>query len=217
MVEKSRFNMVEQQIRTWDVLDIKVLDLFNMVKRENYVPENYQGLAFADIEIPLQHGEFMLSPKIEGRILQALKIEKNETVFHIGTGSGFFAALLAMLAKNVTTVDIHLNFIQRAKLLHRDNSLLNLTYHQGNGFSLLKAEALFFDVIVLTGSTNTEPPGLRERLNIGGRLFIVTGDEPMMQGKIVECYSEGQYDEHVIFDGVVPRLSYSLQPQAFKF
>ena len=217
MAEQSRFNMVEQQIRTWDVLDVAVLDLFNIIKRENYVPLNYRGLAFADIEVPLEHGEFMLSPKLEGRILQELKVKKTETAYHIGTGSGFFAALLAKLSKHVTTVDIHLNFIQRAKLLHRDNGLSNLHHHQGNGFSLLQVEPVSFDVIVLTGSTSTEPIGLREKLNVGGRLFFIVGEEPMMQAKIIERYSDNQYAEHLLFDCVVPKLSYALQSQAFQF
>jgi len=216
MLEKLRFNMIEQQVRTWDVLDENVLDLLKTSKREDYVPKQFQKLAFADIEIPLSHGEKMLSPKIEGRILQSLEIKPHDHVYHVGTGSGYFVLLLASLANDVLTVDIHLDFIEAAKALHRSQKLSNIHYIHGNGF-ILSSEFKSFDVIVFTGSCKFEPLGFRERLNLNGRMFYIENHGSIMKAKLIKRISEDQFSINELFDCAIPHLSYERKEPDFAF
>ena len=117
LTDVKRFNMIEQQIRTWDVFDASILDLYDKIKREAYVPEKYKKIAFTDVQIPLQHKQYMLAPKQEARILQSLKLKPTDHILHIGTGTGFFAALLASLSKHVVTIDLFDNFLELS-LIH---------------------------------------------------------------------------------------------------
>ncbi len=218
--ETARFNMIEQQIRTWEVLDPVVLALLNEIPREHFVPAEYQGLAFADIEIPigrdLTSGQNMLSPKLEGRILQALSVQKTHHVLHIGTGSGYVTALLASLAKHVTSVEINADLSAKAAQ--------NLAKHAIQNVSLLVADGALglpnqapFDLIVYTGSCPVEPLGVRNQLAIGGALFIVLGTGPAMQAILIQRLSEAAFKQDVLFETYVPELINAPQASTFEF
>ena len=223
--EIARFNMIEQQIRTWEVLDPTVLQLLNDVPRENFVPEEYLGLAFADIEIPLDaniaHGQTMLSPKLEGRILQALKVQKTHNVLHIGTGSGYFTALLASLAKHVISVEIEADLSAQAAKNLAKNNIQNVTLEVADAILGRpcdhSANMQFYDVIVYTGSSPVEPVGVRQQLNIGGVLFMVLGQAPAMQATVIQRVSKTGFKQDVLFETCIPELMYAPQAQQFEF
>jgi protein-L-isoaspartate(D-aspartate) O-methyltransferase len=219
--EQSRFNMIEQQIRTWEVLDPKVLQLLNDVPRENFVPEAYQGLAFADIEIPLgssqnEPSQAMLSPKLEGRILQALNVKNTDNVLHIGTGSGYFTALLAHLAKHVYSLEINAELSATAAYKLSQNNIHNVTLELADGIAGMPAKQPF-DVIVFTGSSPVEPPNVRQQLAIGGAMFIVLGHAPVMQATLIKRVSETGFKEDVLFETCIPELENATQASAFEF
>jgi protein-L-isoaspartate(D-aspartate) O-methyltransferase len=214
--ETARFNMIEQQVRTWDVLDPTVLQLLNDIPRENFVPEEYRGLAFADIEIPLGHGQAMLSPKLEGRILQALNVQKAHTVLHIGTGSGYFTALLASLAKHVISVEIEADLSAQAAKNLIKNNIQNVTLEVADGVSGRPSYGQY-DVIVYTGSSQLEPEGARQQLNIGGFMFITLGEAPVMQATLIQRVSKAGFQEHVLFETCIPALINAQQASKFEF
>src|SRR5688500_14342557 len=177
-IERARFNMIESQIRTWEVLDQQVLDLLSVVKREEFVPPKYRPLAFVDMEIPLGHGEVMLAPKLEARLLQELTLRRTDKVLEIGTGSGYMTALLASLAAHVVSGELHAEFsAAAAAALHRQG-LQNVTLDTGDGARGWLPHAPY-DVILLTGSVPLVPPALRGQLRAGGRLLAVVGDAPV--------------------------------------
>ena len=222
--EVARFNMIEQQIRTWDVLDPAVLQLLNDVPRENFVPKEYLGLAFADIEIPIgpnvNAGQAMLSPKLEGRILQALNVQKTHNVLHIGTGTGYFTALLCSLAKQVISVEIEAEISAQAAINLAKNNIQNVTLN----VTLEVADGVFgrpgfehYDIIVYTGSSPVEPTGVRQQLNIGGVLFIVLGEAPAMQATLIQRVSEFGFRQDVLFETCIPQLMYAPQLPQFEF
>ncbi len=191
-VEQARFNMIEQQIRTWNVYDGQTLDVLGRVRRENFVPLAYRALAFMDIEIPLRGkaetaallGEYMLSPKVEARLFQDMLLQPGETVLEIGAGSGFMAALLAQVARHVVTLEIDSALATMAREnLHRAG-VLNAEVRVADG-SQLTASAGSFDAIVLSGSVASVPQELLSLLNDGGRLVAIVGDEPMMRATMV--------------------------------
>ena len=223
--ETARFNMIEQQIRTWEVLDPTVLQLLNDVPRENFVPEEYLGLAFADIEIPIgfnvNAGQTMLSPKLEGRILQALKVQKTHSVLHIGTGSGYFTALLASFAKHVISVEIEADLSAQAAKNLAKNNIQNVTLEVADAVLGRPSDHLanmqFYDVIVYTGSSPVEPAGVRQQLNIGGVLFIVLGEAPAMQATLIQRVSKTGFKQDVLFETCIPELMYAPQAQQFEF
>ncbi len=219
--EIARFNMIEQQIRTWEVLDPTVLQMLNDVPRENFVPEEYLGLAFADIEIPIGHGQTMLSPKLEARILQALKVQKTHNVLHIGTGSGYFTALLASLAKHVISVEIEADLSAQAAKNLAKNNIQNVTLEVADAIlgrpSDHSANMQFYDVIVYTGSSPVEPAGVRQQLNIGGVLFMVLGQAPAMQATLIQRVSKTGFKQDVLFETCIPELMYAPQAQKFEF
>lgn len=213
-MREARFNMIEQQIRTWEVLDPVVLDLFNEVPRENFVAESQQGLAFADVELPIGHGQTMLSPKIEGRILQALAIKRTDKVLLVGTGSGYLTALIAKLAKHVDAVEIipELSSIASARL-NRQN-IHNVTLHIADALNDFATDASY-DVIVFTGSLQLYPNAAEHMLNIGGRMFAVVGEMPIMQAMLTQRVSEGVCRKEILFETCLPQLMNA--PQAAKF
>jgi protein-L-isoaspartate(D-aspartate) O-methyltransferase len=216
----ARFNMIEQQIRTWEVLDPTVLQLLNDVPRENFVPAEYQGLAFADIEIPLGEGQTMLSPKLEGRILQALNIKNTQTILHIGTGSGYFTALLASLARQVISLEMNKEISAQAAKNLAKNNIQNVTLELTDGvFGRPKDKHRYehYDVIVYTGSSPVEPIGVRKQLNIGGAMFIVLGQAPVMQATLIQRVSETGYKQDVLFETCIPELMNAPQAQQFEF
>jgi protein-L-isoaspartate(D-aspartate) O-methyltransferase len=214
-MREARFNMIEQQIRTWDVLDPIVLALLNDVPRERFVPAEYQGLAFADIEIPLGHEQTMLSPKLEGRILQALNVQKHQHILHIGTGSGYFTALLASLAKHVTSIEIDADLSAQAAKNLAKNNISNVTLIVADG--VLGQPNQLFDAIVYTGSSPREPAGVRQQLSIGGVLFIVLGNAPAMQATLIQRVSETGFREDVLFETCLPVLINAPQIKRFEF
>lgn len=214
--ETARFNMIEQQIRTWEVLDPKVLQLLNDVPRENFVPDAYKGLAFADIEIPIGFGQTMLSPKLEGRILQALDIKKTDNVLHIGTGSGYFAALLSHLAGHVISLEINAELSATAAYTISQNNIHNITLELADGVNGMSSKAPF-DVIVFTGSSPAEPPNVRQQLKVGGVMFIVIGQAPVMQATLIRRISEEAFNEDVLFETCIPVLENATQTTAFEF
>ncbi len=215
-IEQARFNMVEQQIRTWEVLDPDVLDLLFRVKREDFVPREHAGLAFADLEIPLGHGEAMMQPKVEARILQELGVQAHENVYEVGTGSGYLTALLARRARHVTSVEIHADLqAAAAKSLERA-AIGNVTLLQGDGARAPLAESAF-DVIVITGSTPILPQAFLDRLAPGGRLFAVVGDVPVMKAMVVRQPAAGAFQHAELFETLVKPLVNAAQPPRFRF
>jgi protein-L-isoaspartate(D-aspartate) O-methyltransferase len=216
----ARFNMIEQQIRTWEVLDPSVLQLLNVVPRENFVPREYAGLAFADIEVPIGHGQTMLHPKLEARMLQALNVQSTQTALHIGTGSGYFTALLASLAKHVVSIDINVDLIEIAANNIKKQNLANVTLQIGDGAQGYTDKAglnPMFDIIVFTASSPVEPINVRNQLNIGGTLLIVLGQAPVMQAMRIQRVSETGFMQNVLFETCLPALENATQAEAFEF
>lgn len=214
--EKARFNMIEQQVRPWDVLDPTVLQLLNDIPREAFVPKGYAGLAFADIEIPLGHGQHMLSPKLEGRMLQSLSLKKTDRVLHIGTGSGYFDALLAKSAAHITSLESHADLSQQAAQNLAAHNIHNVTLQVADGIAGLP-QAAPFDVIVYTGSSPVEPAGVRQQLAIGGRMLIVLGEAPVMQATLIQRVTQDAYREDVLFETCLPPFTNAPQAQKFEF
>ncbi|HZV98585.1 MAG TPA: protein-L-isoaspartate O-methyltransferase [Methylophilaceae bacterium] len=214
--EQARFNMIEQQIRTWEVLDGTVLDLLKKIPREDFVPAQYTGLAFADIELPLAHGQKMLSPKMEGRILQALEIKKSDRVLEIGTGSGYLTALLAASAKEVFSVELIPELSKNASERLARHSINNVTLEIGDAANGWPAHAPY-DAIVYTGSLPVLPPSVQHSLAIGGRLFVVLGDAPVMEATMIQHIAEDSFKRYVLFETCLPPLINAAQPQRFQF
>ena len=216
-IEQARFNMIEQQIRPWNVLDQDVLDMLHVVKREQFVPAAYQNLAFADVDnIPLPGGEAMFNPKVEARIMQELLVKKHENVLEIGTGSGYMAALLAHKARHVTTVEIQ----PEAAALARENlaraGITNVTVEEGNGASGWQQGAPF-DVIVVSGGLPVLPEALIKQVKVGGRLAVILGEAPAMSFNIVTRTSETAIDTVKIFETIAKPLTGAQTPSRFQF
>jgi len=220
-IERARYNMVEQQVRTWDVLDQSVLDLLFIVKREEFVPPAYRALAFADMEIPLRiedwdSGEFMWAPKMEARILQELAIRSNERVLEIGTGSGHMAALLAHKADDVTSLEIEPRLKAFGESNLRRAGVHNVHVQLADGSRELVGDAPY-DVIVVTGSLSLIPPALQSQLRVGGRLAAIVGEEPAMVARIITRVTEDGYDTVNLFETHVRPLRNAPRPSSFKF
>ena len=214
--EQARFNMIEQQIRTWEVLDPGVLDLLHEVKREDFVPAAHRELAFADLEVPLGHGEAMMQPKIEARILQELALQPNETVYEVGTGSGYLTALLARRSRQVTSAEIHPDFKARAAASLAAAGIANVTLLEGDSAARPLTEAPY-DVIVITGSLPLLPQAFMERLAPGGRLFAVVGDAPVMKAVLVRQPAAGSFQTVELFETLLKPLVNAPQPSRFRF
>ncbi len=214
--ELARFNMVEQQIRPWEVLDPKVLDLLLTVKREDYVPQVYRSLAFVDMEIPLGHGEVMWAPKIEARALQALQVNSHERVLEVGTGSGYFTALLASQAGVVVTVEVHADLKAEAEKKFQAHGLTNIQTRLGDA-ARDWADDGAFDVIVLTGSSPLLPEAYLKRLNPGGRMFVLVGEGVIMSARLVTCASAGTFRYDSLFETKAKALVNALEPERFAF
>ena len=215
-LEQARFNMVEQQIRTWEVLDPEVLDLLFRVRREEFVPPEHRALAFADLEIPLGHGEKMMQPKVEARILQELGLQRTENVYEVGTGSGYLTALLASRARHVTSAELHTDLQERAAANLRAAAIRNVTLLQGDSARAPLAESAF-DVIVLGGSTPVLPQAFLDRLAPGGRLFAIVGDPPAMKAVLVRHPAAGAFQHTELFETVVKPLVNAAEPSRFRF
>jgi protein-L-isoaspartate(D-aspartate) O-methyltransferase len=215
-MEQARYNMVEQQIRPWDVLNQDVLDLLFKVRREDFVPEAHRNLAFVDMEIPLGHGQSMWTPKLEARVIQELAIRPTDRVLEIGTGSGYLTALLASQAVEVMSVEIVPEFTASAQQKLRAHGFNNVVLHPGDAAHDWPDEA-GFDVIVLTGSTPLLSDAWRRRLRVGGRMFAITGTEPVMQAQLITCTAPGATRSVTLFETCVASLVNAPQPAAFVF
>ena len=203
-MEQARHNMIEQQIRPWEVLDQRVLDVIASVPRERFVPEAWRNLAFADLEIPLGHGEYMMAPKVEARLLQSLEIRPLDRILEIGTGSGFLTACLARLGAQVVTVDIVPEFSQQAQQLLTGMEYENIEFRVGDAATGWDADGQF-DVVAITGSLPELPDSYRHILNDGGRLFVVTGQAPVMEAQVVRRIGNDWIAEG-LFETNLPRL-----------
>jgi len=221
--ETARFNMIEQQIRPWEVLDQTVLSLLATVRREDFVPPAMRALAFVDTQVPLVSGEpdgpHMLEPKVEARLLQELQVQHHEKVLEIGTGSGFMAALLAHRAMHVHTLECRPALARTARENLRRNGIANVTVHEVSaaaGARGLPGEAPF-DAILLSGSVAEVPPALLAQLKVGGRLAAVVGEAPMMRARLFRRVGDASWSDTDLFDTVAPRLEGFEEPTRFHF
>lgn len=216
---QARFNMVEQQIRTWDVLDKDVLDLLFAVKREDFVPPAYRSLAFADIEIPLGHGQCMMTPKIEARIVQDLAIQPTDRVLEIGTGSGYLTALLARRAAQVVSIEYFADLSESARAKLAAAGVHNVELKVGDAAQGQRdvIGATPYDIIVITGSLPVLPTAFTDALNPDGRLFVVTGDVPVMHAAVVSKTDTGQLQRTEVFETVLTPLIHAAEPERFEF
>ena len=212
----ARNQMVQQQLRTWEVLDLRTLAVFEALPRDRLVPEAYRNAAYGDLQIPLPHGEVMLTPKMEGRLLQALDPQPEESVLEIGTGSGYFAACLAKLAREVLTVDIHPDFVEAAgktlKSLGQKN--VQLETRDGTRLEWLNGR---YDVIAVTGSLPVYDPAYEQRLNVGGRLIVIVGKSPVMDVQLVTRTAEDAWTRDSLFETDLPALKNAVAPRVFSF
>ena len=215
-IEQARFNMVENQIRPWEVLDQEVLDLLYVVKREDFVPAAYRALAFSDLEIPIGEGEHMWQPKMEARVLQELAVKPSDQILEIGTGSGYFAALLAHRAQHVYSVEIRPGLKASGEASLRRAGIANVTVELGDGASGWTRHAPY-DVIVLTGSTPVLPQHFLQQLKIGARLFAVVGNPPVMAARLITCTGEGLYNSADLLETSIAPLSNALSGERFSF
>ena len=215
-IERARFNMVEQQIRTWEVLDQRVLDLLLRVRREEYVPPQYRALAFADMEIPLGHGEKMLAPKMEARMLQELTLRPTDRILEVGTGSGYMTALLASLGSHVCSVDILSEFTRAAGAQLAAQGITNVTLETGDGARGWERGAPY-DVIVLTGSVPVLADAFLKCLQPEGRLIAVVGEPPVMEARLVNCAAAGAWRTTGLFETCITALRNAPQHEKFVF
>jgi protein-L-isoaspartate(D-aspartate) O-methyltransferase len=215
-IEYARINMIKQQIRPWNVLDQRVLELMAEVPREHFVPLAYKNVAFADMNIPLAHNQMMMTPKVEGRILQTLQIQPTDSVLEIGTGSGFFTACLAKSAKHVESVDIYEDFIVEAKTKFQKLDIDNISLSVGDGAQGWNLESRY-DVIVLTGSVPELSKNFKEQLREGGRLFAVIGEPPVMQAQLITRLSGHEYATDSVLEINLPPLLNAVKKPRFVF
>jgi protein-L-isoaspartate(D-aspartate) O-methyltransferase len=215
-IEQARFNMIEQQIRPWNVLDEDVLALLHVVKREQFVPKAYENLAFADVEIPLPGGETMFNPKVEARIVQEIAVKKHENVLEIGTGSGYMAALLAHKARHVTTVEIQPESVTLAKENLAKAGVTNVSVEEGNGAQGWST-GTEYDVIVVSGGLPVLPEALVKQLKVGGRMIAILGEAPAMSCQLITRTSETAHDAVKVFETVAKPLTGAEAPSRFTF
>ena len=224
-LEQARFNMIEQQIRPWDVLDAHVLDLLSVVRREDFVPPAHRALAFTDMEIPLKDdeaaaiglGQVMLAPRVEARMLQDLNVQKHEKVLEIGAGSGFMAALLGHRAQRVLTLEIDEALAAMAHANLQRGGVMNVEVRVADGAQANLAADGPFDVILLSGSVAQLPENLLELLKPRGRLMAVVGDEPVMRATLVQRAENGGWVSTQPWDLIAPRLLNFPEPPRFRF
>ena len=215
-IEQARYNMIEQQIRPWEVLDQGVLSLLAVVRREEFVPPAYRALAFMDTEVPLPEGQCMLAPRVEARLLQELRLQPQDSVLEVGAGSGFMAALLAHQAQRVVTLESRATLAAMARANLQRAGIANTEVIEADGAGGLPARAPF-DAIVLSGSVAEVPSSLLAQLKDGGRLVAIVGQEPVMRAVLVTRVADRQYKRVELFDTVAPRFDHFGEPKRFTF
>lgn len=215
-LEKARYKMVVQQIRPWYVIDDEVLDLLYEVRREEFVPQAYRQVAFVDMKIPLGQGQVMLEPKMEARIVQELRIRKTDKILEVGTGCGYMTALLAKLGAHVYSVEIVHEFKTMAEANLKAHNIENVTLEQGDAAHGWSAHAPY-DVIVITASTPVLPDNFRSDLNVGGRLFAIVGEDPVMEAELITCVAPGEFTVTKVFETSIPALINAEQAERFVF
>jgi protein-L-isoaspartate(D-aspartate) O-methyltransferase len=213
-LELARHNMVEQQVRTWDVLDARVLEALGAVPREDFVPAAHRSLAFADVELPLAHGERMMKPVVEGRVLQALALKADDSVFEIGTGSGFLTACLARLAREVLSVEQHADLAAAATQKLAQAGVQNARVEVGEAV-LAFDPGRQFDAVVVTGAVFALPERFRRWLKPGGRLFVVEGESPVQRARLVTRQHDDRYTSEGLFETDLPYLTNAAPPRSF--
>ena len=215
-IEQTRFNMVAQQIRPWYVFDDTVLDLLYKFKREEFAPAESRAMAFVDMEIPLGHGQVMLTPKMEARIVQELHINKTDKILEVGSGSGYMTALLAEKGVHVYSVEIIPELKTMAENNLRAHGIANVTLELGNAAQGWSQHGPY-DVIILTASTPVLPDAFQNSLNPGGRLFAIVGEDPVMEALIVTCVAPGEFTTANLFETSTASLINARQPTRFSF
>lgn len=205
--------MLGQQIRAWEVLDDRVLGALGAIPRESFVPDAYRELAFADLDIPLAHGQQMMTPKVEGRLLQALSLEPGDEVLEIGTGTGFLTACLARLANSVVSVDIHEDFSRDARAKVEQLETGNVEFRTEDALTMGHEER--FDAIAVTGSIPEFDDHFIRMLRPGGRLFMIVGRPPVMEARVVTMYERGEYSQESLFESVITPLVNAERPERF--
>lgn len=212
--EEARHNMIVQQIQPWNVRDDKILDLIQRLPREDFVPAKYKEHAFTDTNIPLGNGQEMMSPKLEAYILQALQVQEQDKVLEVGTGSGYFTALLASQSRHVVTVDIDTDIQKHAEEKLNAHQITNVTYEVGDaalGWNKHKP----YDVIAITGSLPILPETFQRNLNVGGRLIAIIGDAPAMELILITRIKENEWSHQVLLETDIPALINAAQPERF--
>ena len=218
-MQTARFNMIEQQIRPWNVLEADILEALTLVRREDFVPDHHRALAFADTELPLGYGQCMLAPRVEARLLQDLQVEPADTVLEIGTGSGYMAALLGHRAHHVLSLELVPELADAAHHRLRDAGFGNVEVRIADGSLHTEGgiEGGPFDVILLSGSVAQVPPWLLSQLRVGGRLAAIVGDQPMMRMTLIRRNSANDFSTTQPWDTVAPRLQGFAELPQFRF
>ena len=214
--EQARSNMIEQQIKPWDVPNQSVLDLISELHREDFVPDEYKRLALSDSRIPLAHGHVTMTPKVEARLLQALEIKPEDVILEIGTGCAYLTALLAKSGHHVLSIDIHPEFTVQAKSRLQQHDVHNVTLESGDAVHGWQQSSPY-DVIVFTGSVPFLEESIQQQLKPGGRLFVITGQSPVMEARLIKRISENDWHNEVLFETDLPALEGVTQVEAFKF
>ena len=212
--DRARFNMVEQQVRTWEVLDPRVLDLLHQIPREDFVPEAYAGVAYADTSIPLDDGQYMLPPRVAARIVQALQPTRMDRVLEVGTGSGYLTRLLSSLSAHVVSLEMSATLHQKAAARLKAQSIRNVTLVHADGVHGWETDAPY-DCIVFTGSMPRLDPNIRQQLKLGGRLFAIIGRPPAMEAIMITRVSADEWSSVSIFETVVEPLTGADEPRTF--
>jgi len=215
-LDQAHYNMIEQQVRPWDVLDEKILETLKQINREAFVPDAYKKLAYADTAIPLGKGQYMLHPILEGRILQSLAIQPMDTILEVGTGSGFLTACLAHLGYTVTSIEIDEQLSHSAAERLQKSGLLNAHLLTGDAMKLLD-KSKQYDVIVITASVKEIPEIFKQALAIDGRMFVVTGEEPVMSARLITRIAGDQWSDRVLFETSIQPLVNAEPEKLFVF
>jgi len=217
-IEQARYNMIEQQVRPWEVLDQRVLDVLSTVPREDFVPERYRAVAFTDVRIPLGHDQVMMNPNVEGRMLQALAVRPSDNILEVGTGSGYISACLAQLGQQVSSIDIQADFIERAQQTLSRNGINNVRLSTGDAAQdWTGAAEQQFDVIAITGALAEISEAWYQRLNLGGRLFAIVGDSPAMEALLITRTEEQAWITESLFETELPYLLNCAPKPTFEF